>query len=138
MQLFEVIRWGNESDDPVTGGADGPDTCFLVRAPSLEAAVAAVDRELVILRRYSTTDNGALLPAWANTVYLLGTDDAAAAAAPTEDTSQGSSRRTKQVQPAAQILRGPYVQHAYRYGWRHWYRDAPDAPWVERPADGDA
>lgn len=45
MQLYEVIRWGNDSDDPLTGGSSGPDTCFLVRADSMEQAAALVDNE---------------------------------------------------------------------------------------------
>lgn len=44
MQLFEVIRWGNDSDDPVIGGPNGPDTCFLVRADSIEQAGTARNR----------------------------------------------------------------------------------------------
>lgn len=32
MHLFEIIRRGDDLDDPLGGGPDGPDTCFLVRA----------------------------------------------------------------------------------------------------------
>ncbi|MEG3158120.1 hypothetical protein ACKVMH_09550, partial [Lysobacter zhanggongensis] len=49
---------------------------------------------------------------WAAAVYLLGTDAGADA--------------------TARVLRGPYVESAYRHGWRHWYRDEPGAPWVEK------
>ena len=105
MLLFEVVRWGNDSDDVVTGGPDGPDTCYLVRADSIGEASALVDRELRFLRSESVA-------AWAGAVYLVGTD-----------ASLGTE---------AKILRGPYVQHAYRHGWRHWYRENPDENWIER------
>ena len=105
MLILEVIRWGNDSDDADTGGPDGPDTCFLVRAESIEQASTLVDREL----RFSC---GEVVAARAAAIYLIGTD----ASADTE----------------ARILRGPYIQHAYRHGWRHWYRDDPDQGWVER------
>lgn len=103
MQLFEVIRWGNDSDDPFTGGPDGADTCFLVRASSVEDAARLVDRALAASE--TTRPH-------AGAVYLLGTDLSA--------------------QSEQRILRGPYLQHAYRHGWRHWYREEHDAPWVER------
>ena len=105
MLIFEVIRWGNDSDDAVTGGPDGPDTCFLVRANSIEQASALVDREL----RFSSSETVA---ARAAAIYLIGTDAS--------------------VDTEPRILRGPYLQHAYRHGWRHWYREAPDGSWVER------
>ena len=102
MQLFEVIRWGNDSDDPVTGGPSGPDTCFLVRAESVQQAAQLVDRLAAGHGERPTAD----------AVYLLGADQSA------------------QTEP--RVLRGPYIQHAYRHGWRHWYRDDADAPWIER------
>jgi len=105
MQLYEVIRWGNDSDDPLTGGSSGPDTCFLVRADAVEQAATLVDKELA-------RTPSELVRSWAGAVYLLGTDAAS-----------GSN---------AQILRGPYIQNAYRYGWRHWYRDERDEPWTEK------
>lgn len=105
MPLFEVIRWGNASTDVFTGGPDGPDTCFLVRAGSVEQAAALVDRHLA-------STPSAIVPAWAGATYLLGEEL-------TYDTD-------------ARILRGPYLQHAYRHGWRHWYRNDAHAPWVER------
>lgn len=105
MALYEVIRWGNDSTDVFHGGPDGADTCFLVRAGSVEQAAALVDRQLA-------TTPGPVVSAWAGAVYLLG-----------EETTRDTGDR---------ILRGPYLQHAYRHGWRHWYRDAADAAWVER------
>ncbi|MGY4514641.1 hypothetical protein [Lysobacter sp. HA18] len=105
MHLYEVIRWGNESDDVDSGGPDGPDTCFLVRAASVEDAASLVDRELARM------PSEYVLP-FAGAVYLLG-DDAS-------------------TQANAMILRGPYIARAYRHGWRHWYREAPDAAWDER------
>ena len=109
MQLFEVIRWGNESDDPETGGPNGPDTCFVVRADSLEQAGALVDRRL------KTMPSEFVRP-WCSAIYLLGT----------EFSSQSEAR----------ILRGPYIQHAYCYGWRHWYREDPEGSWLERVEAG--
>lgn len=103
MHLFEAIRWGNDSDDPVTGGPNGPDTCFLVRAASVEQAAQLVDR----LPAFRGNQR-----AFVDAVYLLGTE------------------QSTQAEP--RVLRGPYIQHAYRHGWRHWYRDDADAPWIER------
>ena len=105
VQLFEVIRWGNDSDDVQTGGPNGPDTCFLVRAASVEQAAGLVDDELARMP-------SEFVQPWADAVYLLGTEG-----------SQEADPR---------ILRGPYIQNAYRFGWRHWYRDERDEPWVER------
>lgn len=108
MQLFEVIRWGNDSDNPLTGGPNGPDTCFLVRASSVEEAALLADRRLATLPHQNVSP-------WAHTVYLLGTD--------------GGTDATPQ------LLRGPYIQAAYCYGWRHWYRDEQDEPWQEKVAE---
>ncbi len=105
MQLFEVVRWGNESDDVFTGGPNGPDTCFLVRASSVDEAASLVDHHLAKLP-------SEFVPPWSGAVYLLGAELSA------------------QTDP--RILRGPYIQHAYRHGWQHWYRDEQDGPWVKR------
>lgn len=105
MQLFEVIRWGNDSDDPLTGGPNGSDTCFLVRANSVEDAALLADHRL------ATLPHERVVP-WSHAVYLLGADLG----------TDGSSG----------LLRGPYVQSAYRYGWRHWYRNERDEPWREK------
>jgi hypothetical protein len=69
------------------GGSGGPDTCFLVRAESVEQAATFADRELGLM-------GSKLVPAWAGPAYLIGTDLSA------------------QIQ--SQILRGSYVQHAFR------------------------
>jgi hypothetical protein len=106
MKLFEVIRWGNDSDDPYTGGPDGLDTCFLVRAGVPEEAAMLADE---VLSRVPTTN----VQSWSGAVYLLGTDD-------------GSDERPR-------VLRGPYLQHAYCYGWRQWHRDAREDVWLETP-----
>lgn len=105
MNLYEVIRWGNESEDLFTGGPNGADTCFLVRAGSLEQAAALADAALRALKPQH-------LPDFAGAIYLLGT------ALGTDETPR--------------ILRGPYVQHAHRHGWRHWYRETAEEAWVER------
>lgn len=104
LKLYEVVRWGNDSPDPFTGGPDGHDTIFLVRAGSVEQAVRMVDP------RFRTMPHERVRN-WAAAVYELGAD--------------GSG----ELQP--RILRGPYVEHASRCGWRHWYRHEPDAPWEE-------
>lgn len=103
MNLYEVVRWGNASSDPLTGGPNGLDTCFLVRASSEEEAGALADAEL-------ERSKSLIVDHWAGAVYLLGVD--------------GS------VQTTARILRGPYVQHAYRHGWKAWYRQDRDGAWV--------
>jgi len=108
MHLYEVIRWGNDSDDPFSGGPDGPDTCFIVRASSVEQAASLADRELA-KRSSKEVQN------WSGAVHLLG------------------SELANEVTP--RVLRGPYIQHAYTYGWRCWHRDSPSGPWVERQAD---
>lgn len=107
MQLFEVIRWGNDSDDPQTGGPNGPDTCLLVRASSVEEAAGLADHRL------ATLSHEQVVP-WSQAVYLLGADLG----------TDASSR----------VLRGPYFQSSYRYGWRHWYRNEQDDPWREKIA----
>ena len=108
MYLYEVIRWGNDApDDDPTGGPDGPDTCFLVRAGSLEEAAALVD---VVLKRLPQQNKR--VSRYARALYLLGTDS-------------GSSTE-------ARVLRGPYIQSAYNYGWQIWHRDDPDGTWEEQ------
>lgn len=103
MNLYEAVRWGNDSTDPFTGGPNGPDTCFLVRAPTVHEAAVLADTELA--RQKSTrVDN------WAAAIYLLGTD--------------GST------ETHARVLRGPYLQHAYRHGWQAWYRKDAESAWA--------
>ncbi|WP_137921193.1 hypothetical protein [Hydrogenophaga sp. 2FB] len=103
MNLYEVVRWGNDTTDPFTGGPNGPDTCFLVRATSVAEAGALADIELA--RRTSPS-----VDHWAGAVHLLGAD-----------ASQDSAPR---------ILRGPYVQHAYCHGWQAWHRNGPEEAWA--------
>ncbi len=104
VNLYEVIRWGNESDDPLTGGPNGPDTCFLVRAATPAEAAALVDSLLVGMPN-------AIVQDWSHAVYLLGTD--------------GST------DPESRVLRRPYIEHAHCFGWRHWHRNARDELWAE-------
>ncbi len=105
MQIYEVIRWGNDSDDPMTDGPNGPDTCFLVRASSIEEAAGLADARLIAL------PHARVVP-WAHAVYLLGSESVAA--------------------DVPRILRGPYVQPAYCHGWRQWHRDEQDRAWQEK------
>lgn len=107
MNLYEVIRWGNDSDDIFTGGPNGPDTCYLVRASSVEQAANLVDTELA-KRPSQAVQN------WAGAVHLLGVEQAR------EDVPR--------------VLRGPYIQHAYTHGWRCWHRESASGPWVEHEA----
>jgi hypothetical protein len=105
MNLYEVIRWGNESDNIYTGGPNGPDTCFLVRAATHEAAGELVDQ---ILARMPHE----FVSSYAGCIYLLGTD-------------VGADDRPR-------VCRGPYVEHCHNCGkWRQWHRDAPADPWYE-------
>jgi hypothetical protein len=104
LNLYEVIRWGNDSDDLYTGGPNGPDTCFLVRASSPEEAAALVDPSIAELPHERTQP-------WSHAVYLLGTDG-------------GTEHKPR-------VLRGPYVEHAHCWGWRQWHRNYQEEPWVE-------
>lgn len=104
MNLYEVIRWGNDSDDPFTGGPDGPDTCFLVRAATPAEAATLADEELAHMSTKHVRN-------WSSAVYLLGTD-------------LGTEQKPR-------VLRGPNIQHAYWYGWRQWHRDVPNGSWTE-------
>ena len=104
LNLYEVIRWGNESDDLFTGGPNGPDTCFLVRADSAEAAAALADEMLADMPNEFVEN-------WSSAIYLLGAD-------------LGSD-------PKPRVLRGPYIQHALCHGWQQWLRHTPQEPWAE-------
>lgn len=102
VNLYEVVRWGNDSSDPIQGGPGGPDTCFLVQAATPEEAASLADCELAGL------PHGRVPPA-ADVVYLLGVSAAAESC----------------------IIRGPYVEHAVNRGWRAWGRGPGSADWVE-------
>lgn len=104
MQLYEVIRWGNDSDDVFSGGPNGPDTCFLVRADTPDAAAQLAD---TLLAQYPNER----VSNWCQVVYGLGSDG-------------GSDGKAK-------VLRGPYIEHAYNHGWRQWQRETSDGPWTE-------
>jgi hypothetical protein len=93
MNLYEVIFWGAE------GRADDADTIYLVRAPDFRSAV-----EFVSTNASPSNHGGARCPL-AHVVYELGRD-----ASPHAETG-GTS-----------ILRGPYFQCAYNFGWRVWNR----------------
>ena len=104
LQLYEVVRWGNDDAEADDGGPNGADTCFLVRAGTpVEAAMLADE----ILRE---TSDPRVHP-WADVVHHLGT------AAGTGD--------------EAAVLRGPYLEHAFNDGWTAWHRSAQTAPWAE-------
>jgi hypothetical protein len=104
LLLFEVVRWGNDSDDVHAGGPNGVDTCFLVRAATVEAAAELADE-------YLSRMTSEQVSPWSHLVYLVGTD------------------ASTQAEP--QVLRGPYFEHAYGRGWRIWEREEPGLPWVE-------
>ena len=105
MRIFEVVRWGNDTDHPLTGGPNGPDTCFLVRASTVEEAAEIADARLAELTHERVRP-------WSHAVYLLGEDLAS--------------------QATASLLRGPYIQSAYCHGWRQWHRDGKDDAWREQ------
>ena len=104
MNLYEVIRWGNDSSDSHTGGPDGPDTCFLVRAESPPAAAALADELLADLPHER-------VPPYSGSIYLLGKDIG--------------------LEQTQRVLRGPYVEHAYSFGWRQWHRESAEGVWTE-------
>ena len=105
MKLYEVVRWGNDSEDVHTGGPNGPDTCYLVRATSMESAVRLAEERL---RWLPPSD---LVFPYASAVYELGEDSGASV--------------------DARVLRGPYIEHAYCHGWRSWHRHELHEPWEE-------
>src|SRR4051812_47370630 len=100
MSLYEVVRWGNDASEY---GVDGPDTCFLVRATSVEDAAALVDPCL------NDMPHERVQP-WAHLVYLIGRD------------------LSSEATPG--ILRGPYTQHALCHGWRYWTREVSTDDWT--------
>jgi hypothetical protein len=104
LQLYEVVRWGNDDAEADDGGPNGADTCFLVRAGSPTEAGALADEVLS-----ETSDER--LHCWADVVHHLGT----AAGTSTE----------------ASVLRGPYLEHAFNDGWTTWHRQSQTGPWVE-------
>jgi hypothetical protein len=104
LNLYEVVRYGNDSDNIFSGGPNGPDTCFLVRANSPEAAAGLVDP---ILAR---NPHERVKP-WSQLIYLLA-----------GDCESGNK-------PA--VLRGPYEAHAYCHDWRSWNRNKQGEPWGE-------
>jgi hypothetical protein len=104
LNLYEVVRYGNDSDDIYSGGADGPDTCFLVRANS---PCEAADLVSPLLEQMPHEK----VQACPHVVYLLGTHSG--------------------VSELPLVLRGPYIEHAYNHGWREWHRSESGKPWVE-------
>jgi hypothetical protein len=104
MQLYEVVRWGNDDSDTDDAGPNGEDTCFLVRAGSPAEAATLADEVLS-----ETSENQERC--WADVVHHLGI----AAGANSE----------------AAVLRGPYLEHAFNDGWATWHRQSRSGPWVE-------
>jgi hypothetical protein len=94
MNLYEVIF---RSSYGKTGGDD--DTIYLVRAPDFQTAVQEV------WTNASSKNHGGERYPLADYVHELGPDSS-----PHADKS------------GTQILRGPYLQCAYNYGWRAWRR----------------
>jgi hypothetical protein len=80
------------------GDPNGPDTIYLVRAPDVLTAV-----QLVARNTPESSHQKQRIPI-ADVVHEIGID---------------SSSGTEDL-PA--ILRGPYSQHAYNYGWKAWQR----------------
>jgi hypothetical protein len=106
-RLYEAVRWGNDSEDRFEGGPDGPDTCFLVRAGSIEEVVSLVEPLLMAMPHVR-------IQPWLHAIHLLGDDTG--------------------VDPTSRVLRGPYVQHAIAWGWRSGIR-VQDEEWTELPPE---
>lgn len=108
MNLYEVIFWGTGQRRD-----DDVDTIYLVRAPDYRAAFKFVQNNS------SQSDHGELHLV-AHVVYEIGTD-----------TSPYAEKA------GAHILRGPYFQCAYNYGWRAWERKIAGSEytneWEEKP-----
>lgn len=110
MNLYEAVRWGNDAADPFEGGPDGPDTCFLVRASSIEEVVALVEPLLMEMSHVRVQP-------WLHAIGLLGIDTG--------------------IDRTPRVLRGPYVQHAIGWGWRTWIRQRHEQNevWTELPPE---
>lgn len=93
MNLYEVIFYGSY------GKPDGSDTIYLVSAPDYKSAV-----EAVWCNASSSNHGGEGFPL-ADVVHEIGVD---------------SSRHAEAV--GTRIIRGPYIQRAYNYGWKSWSR----------------
>lgn len=93
MNLYEVVFWGTGQKRN-----DDADTIYLVRATDFQAAIEFVRNNS------SKRDHGERY-SHAHVVYEIGTDKSPYA-----------------ERSGACILRGPYFQCAYNYGWRAWER----------------
>ncbi len=106
-KLFEVIRSGCEHY-PTKG--TGPDTIFLVRAENPKQAAETAERELrYVLSDHEMTEATEVLELGIETTIWKshGTDD------------------------SPMVLRGPYYNYAYCYGWKRYSRQNPDEEWKE-------
>lgn len=97
MNLYEVIFYGTLDKQD-----SDDDTIFLVRASDFRSAV----EEVLVNRRSQLPAEGAGR-AIARVVYEIGID-----------------RSSHSEQP--RVLRGPYLQAAYNYGWKSWRRRIED------------
>lgn len=93
MNLYEVIFHGSY------GSTDNDDTIYLVSAPDFKSAVEAV------WYNASPSNHGGERFLLADVVHEIGVD---------------SSPQAEAVGP--RIIRGPYIQFAYNYGWKSWSR----------------
>ena len=102
MNLYEVIFYGSHGD----GNAE--DTIYLVRAPDFQAAI-----RLASAFAPAESHEGERFPS-ADYVHQVGTDSS-----PHADKS------------GERVLRGPYFEHAYNFGWRAWQRKLESKVWEE-------
>ena len=103
MNLYEVMFYGtlNKLDNDA-------DTIFLVRASDFRSAV-----EEVLVNRSSQLPAEGARRAIARVVYEIGID------------------RSCHSEQHPSVLRGPYFQAAYNYGWKWWKRRVEDGEVTE-------
>jgi hypothetical protein len=101
MNLYVVIRWGNEASPD---GPNGTDTTYLVRAPDRESAISLVEQ---LLREEAATK---VVP-YANVCIQLGTDSS--------------------LIDEATVLLGPIIQNFHNNGYPIlWVRHYDDEAWI--------
>jgi hypothetical protein len=80
------------------------DMIFLVRAPDFQAAIEEALKN-------GAPEHRSRLP---HSAFELGTEV-----------------RTRFNLPEVRVLRGPYFECGFNFGWREWRRDTQEGPWNE-------
>jgi hypothetical protein len=116
MNIYEVIYWGSP------GKRDKEDTIYLIRADNFSDAIG-------ITQQFAKPkDHGGESSPLPSVIYEIG-----------QDLSVG-------LETFPRVLRGPYFDKAFNFGWRYWDRRAEDGSetdvWhekklTERPPDND-